>query len=198
MKEHGNRSLKIENIVAAGSIANAIDLDVISGNIEGCTFTKRKFPGAVYHMPDPKCAALIFSSGKLVITGFHRPDDIPVALKNLQNILQAAGIICLEEPKVSVKNMVCSYTIGYPLNLVRIVSALMDHERVEYEPEAFPGLVCRIAEPKLVFLLFSSGKIIITGGMNMDDIRAGLSILMEKLSVVDHRIRNTETVLAGT
>jgi TATA-box binding protein (TBP) (component of TFIID and TFIIIB) len=40
---------------------------------------------------------------------------------------------------------------------------LMDHERVENEPEAFPGHVCRITDPKVVFLLFSSGKIISKG-----------------------------------
>jgi transcription initiation factor TFIID TATA-box-binding protein len=59
--------------------------------------------------------------------------------------------------------MVCSCDLGHPLNLARIMVALMDHERVEYEPEVFPGLVWRISDQKIVFLLFSSGKIIITG-----------------------------------
>jgi ElaB/YqjD/DUF883 family membrane-anchored ribosome-binding protein len=57
--------------------------------------------------------------------------------------------------------------------------ALKDHERVEYEPEVFPALVCRISDPKIVFLFFSSGKIIITGGKNMEDIKAGQIILKE-------------------
>ena len=65
-----------------------------------------------------------------------------------------------------------------------MIVTLMDSEDVEYEPEVFPGLVCRISEPKIVFLLFSSGKIIITGGTNMDDVKKGLDILKEKLSIV--------------
>jgi transcription initiation factor TFIID TATA-box-binding protein len=65
----------------------------------------------------------------------------------------------------------------------------MDPERVEYEPEAFPGLVCRISDPKIVFLLFSSGKIIITGEKTMDTVRAGLDILIEKLSVIDNEFQ---------
>lgn len=184
MKKNENKSLRIENIVASGSVADAIDLEFISNNITDCTFTKRKFPGAVYHMRDPKSAALIFESGKIVITGFRKPEDIPVALQNLLNILKGAGITCLDSPQVSLTNMVCSYDLGFPLNLVRITMALMDHERVEYEPEAFPGLVCRIPDPKVVFLLFSSGKIIITGGKTLDDVKTGLDILMEKISIV--------------
>jgi len=60
----------------------------------------------------------------------------------------------------------------------------MDLESVGYEPEVFPGLVCRISDPTIVFLLFSSGKIIITGGKNMEDVKAGQTILQEKLSTV--------------
>ena len=32
-----------------------------------------------------------------------------------------------------------------------------------YEPELFPGLIYRMVEPKVVFLVFVSGKIVITG-----------------------------------
>ncbi|MCK9632086.1 MAG: TATA-box-binding protein [Methanoregula sp.] len=188
MKESGNTSLKIENIVAAGTIADAIDLEFIATSITDCTFTKKKFPGAVYHMQNPKSAALIFASGRIVLTGLHRAEDIETALQNLLKKIREAGITCLDDATCAVTNIVCTYNIGFPLNLVRIVAALMDHERVEYEPEAFPGLVCRISEPRIVFLLFSSGKIVITGGKNMDDVKTGLNVLMEKLSVVDPKI----------
>lgn len=32
-----------------------------------------------------------------------------------------------------------------------------------YEPEIFPGLIFRMEEPKVVFLIFASGKIVLTG-----------------------------------
>jgi len=35
---------------------------------------------------------------------------------------------------------------------------------VEYEPEQFPGLVLRLDRPKVVVLLFGSGKLVVTGG----------------------------------
>jgi hypothetical protein len=60
MKKNENGSLKIKNIVASGSVADAIDLEFISNNITNRSFTKRKYPGAVYHMQNLKSAALIF------------------------------------------------------------------------------------------------------------------------------------------
>lgn len=132
-------------------------------------------------MQDPKSTALVFSSGRIVLTGFLRHEDIPVAVKKLTGILNNAGIACNDSPELKIKNIVCTYSLGNECNLVRVLTALIDSEHVEYEPETFPGLVCRINNPKLVFLLFSSGKMVITGGTNMEDVRRGLGIFLEKL-----------------
>jgi transcription initiation factor TFIID TATA-box-binding protein len=183
MEDDEYKSLKIENIVASGSVAETIDLDMISTNIEGCELNKKRFPGAVFRMQNPKFAALIFSSGKVVLTGIRCPEDLVIGLRNLLNKLKEVGIVCLEIPSVAITNMVCSYNLGNTLSLNRIVITL-NLENIEYEPEQFPGLVYRIADPKIVVLLFSSGKIIITGGKNMDDIKKGLIILKDKLSSI--------------
>ena len=80
-------------------------------------------------------------------------------------------------------NIVCSYDIGKFINLNRVVATL-SLEAIEYEPEQFPGLVYRIKDPKIVALLFSSGKIILTGGKNLDDVRRGLDFLEERLDTI--------------
>jgi len=182
MKEYA--SLKIENIVASGSISDSIDLESISNTIGRCELNIKKFPGAVYRMEDPKSAALIFSSGKIVLTGIHDPDDLAVAIHHLLDRLNEAGVDTYDVPQVNVTNIVCSYSLGITLNLVKIMITFIDQGMIEYEPEVFPGLVFRIADPKIVFLLFSSGKVIITGGKNMEDIQRGLAIFKEKLSLV--------------
>lgn len=41
-----------------------------------------------------------------------------------------------------------------------------------YEPEIFPGLVYRMKKPKIVLLVFASGKIVITGAKVRDDLYA--------------------------
>lgn len=134
-------------------------------------------------MLDPKIAALIFSSGKVVLTGIRSPEDLVEGLQKLLNKLKDAGISCLDEPHVAITNMVCSYNLGNTLNLNKIVISF-NLENIEYEPEQFPGLVYRIADPKIVVLIFSSGKIILTGGKNLEDVKKGLTVLKEKLSSI--------------
>jgi transcription initiation factor TFIID TATA-box-binding protein len=39
-----------------------------------------------------------------------------------------------------------------------------------YEPELFPGLIYRMAQPKEVLLIFVSGKLVITGAKNREQL----------------------------
>lgn len=169
-------SLKIENIVASGVIADEIDLAEISSKIEGCELNTKRFPGAVYRIDEPRMASLIFSSGKVVLTGIRNEESLGEGLNKVLSSLKEAGVNILPVPKVAVTNIVCSYDIGRFINLNRVVAKL-SLEAIEYEPEQFPGLVYRIKDPKIVALLFSSGKIILTGGKNLTDVKKGLDVL---------------------
>lgn len=89
----------------------------------------------------------------------------------------------LKESRVAITNMVCSYNLGKFININKL-SVTLNLENIEYEPEQFPGLVYRLKDPKIVVLIFSSGKIILTGGKNLKDVKKGLDILEEKLASV--------------
>jgi transcription initiation factor TFIID TATA-box-binding protein len=176
-------SLKIENIVASGVIADSIDLAEVSKKIKSCELNTKRFPGAVYRIEDPKIASLIFSSGKVVLTGIRDKKALTDGLGLIIRSLREAGVDTYNEPKVSITNIVCSYDIGKYINLNKVVITL-NLENIEYEPEQFPGLVYRIKDPKIVALLFSSGKIILTGGKNLEDIKKGLDFLEQKLESI--------------
>ncbi len=180
MEDKGYESLKIENIVASGAIADSIDLDEVSSKIKNCELNTKRFPGAVFRIEDPKIASLIFSSGKVVLTGIRNNEALHKGLDIIIKALREAGVNTLDEPQVAVTNIVCSYDMGKYINLNKVVITL-DLENIEYEPEQFPGLVYRIKDPKIVALLFSSGKIILTGGKNMEDIKRGLKFLEQQL-----------------
>jgi len=183
MHEGKIKSLKVENMVASGSIAETIDLDVISTTVENCELNVKRFPGAVYRIQDPKMAFLIFASGKVVITGVKNNEDLARGRDILIQKMKEAGVTCLDTPTVAVTNMVCSYDMGFKINLNKVIMAL-SLEAIEYEPEQFPGLVYRIPDPKIVALLFSSGKIILTGGKTIEDTEKGVVILEQKLSSI--------------
>lgn len=176
-------SLKIENVVASGVIADSIDLNMISGKIKNCELNTKRFPGAVYRIENPKIACLVFSSGKVVLTGIRNDAGLKEGLAFIIKSLKEAGVDTYETPRVAITNIVCSYDIGKYINLNKVVVTL-NLENIEYEPEQFPGLVYRIKDPKIVALLFSSGKIILTGGKNLDDIKKGLDFLEQKLESI--------------
>jgi transcription initiation factor TFIID TATA-box-binding protein len=176
-------TLKIENIVASGAIAETIDLVDFSEKTENCDLNKKRFPGAVYHIADPKIACLIFSSGKIVITGVRNDEALAAGIAIVTKALKNAGIEPLKKPRIAITNMVCSYNLGRYINLNKLTVTL-NVENVEYEPEQFPGLVFRINEPKIVVLIFSSGKIILTGGKTLEDVRMGLDVLEKKLESI--------------
>jgi len=183
MADKKYESLKIENIVASGSVAGSIDLVAFSQKVENCELNKKRFPGAVYRIKDPKIASLIFSSGKIVLTGIRTHQALTDGLAVIMKSLQEAGVETLKKPNVAVTNMVCSYDLGKYINLNKVAITL-NVENIEYEPEQFPGLVYRIKDPRIVVLIFSSGKIILTGGRNLEDIRKGLDLLEQKLESI--------------
>ena len=58
----------------------------------------------------------------------------------------------------------------------RIKLESLNHESVEsgvrcrFEPEVFPGLIFRMKDPKVVLLIFASGKIVLTGAKKREQI----------------------------
>jgi transcription initiation factor TFIID TATA-box-binding protein len=180
MADKKYESLKIENIVASGVIADSIDLVALSEKVKGCELNTKRFPGAVYRINDPKIACLIFSTGKIVLTGIRNKKALTDGLAVVMKSAKEAGVDTHKVPKVAITNMVCSYDIGTRINLNKVV-VMLNVENIEYEPEQFPGLVYRIKDPKIVALLFSSGKIILTGGKTLEDIRKGVDVLEQKL-----------------
>ncbi len=161
-------SIKIENVVASTSIGQEIDLKQATLGLEGADYDPKRFPGVVFRTKDPKTAALIFRSGKIVCTGAKSIDDVYKGVENVFQSLRNIGIDVKGTPEIKVQNIVASGDLHAVLNLNTIAIGL-GLENIEYEPEQFPGLVYRLSDPKVVVLLFGTGKLVITGGRKPED-----------------------------
>ena len=82
------------------------------------------------------------------------------------------------KPKVRIENDVASASVDAEFDLDKIAATLPN---AEYEPEQFPGLVFRIDDPKVVFLLFRSGKIVCTGAKKPSDVDRAVVRLVQEL-----------------
>ncbi|PAV13647.1 transcription factor [Methanosarcina spelaei] len=173
-------TITIENVVASTTLAEEFDLQKIEAGLEKAEYNKAKFPGLVYRIESPKAAFLIFTSGKVVCTGAKTVKNANMAIINLANTLRSIGCEKINpEPEVHIQNIVATADLETNLNLNTIVIAF-GMENVEYEPEVFPGLVYRLGDPKIVVLIFSSGKLVITGGKSPEDCEKGLQIIKKE------------------
>ena len=171
----------VENIVASTTLADQLDLDAIALALEGAEYEPEQFPGLIYRLKDPKTAMLIFRSGKANCTGAKNLGDVRTCIHRVRDALDKSGVDVYDDPEITVQNMVAVYDLKTELNLNAIAISL-GLENVEYEPEQFPGLVYRIFDPKVVMLLFGSGKVVCTGARKMEDIEIAVKRLRVELS----------------
>jgi len=73
-------TIEIQNVVASTGIGQELDLETLADDIPGADFNPDNFPGLVDRTQDPKAAALIFRSGKIVCTGAASVEDVHGAL----------------------------------------------------------------------------------------------------------------------
>ncbi|MDI6902352.1 MAG: TATA-box-binding protein [Methanocellales archaeon] len=172
--------IKIENVVASTAIGQEINLRSVALVLEGANYDPEQFPGLVYRTKNPKAAALIFRSGKIVCTGAKSIEDVEKSLQKVFRKMREIGIDVIEKPQVTVQNIVASADLGSELNLNAIAIGL-GLENIEYEPEQFPGLVYRLSEPKVVVLLFGSGKLVVTGGKKPADAEVAVEKIAKEL-----------------
>jgi len=171
-------NIKIENVVASASLNVQVPLDKVVSSLEGIEYEPEQFPGLVLRLKNPKAATLIFSSGKIVCTGAKSPKETNEAIAKVVSMIIKAGIKVPSEYKIQVENIVASAKLKRELNLDMIAFEL---ENAEYEPEQFPGLVYRMDDPKVAFLLFGSGKIVCTGGRSITDVNRAVEKLDKRL-----------------
>ncbi|MEM5801473.1 MAG: TATA-box-binding protein [Candidatus Aenigmatarchaeota archaeon] len=173
--------IKIENIVASASLGVRVPLEKMIKHLEGTEYEPEQFPGLVYRVKEPKAATLIFSSGKVVCTGARSIEDVKRVIKKVIDAIKSAGLGDPTKYTIQIENIVASAKLKSSLNLDKIA---FEVEESEYEPEQFPGLVLRMRNPKVAFLLFSSGKIVCTGARKIKDVESAVEMLSNKLKSI--------------
>lgn len=158
----------IQNCVATFSLGvKNINLKALALRLKFCDYNPQRFAAMTMRLCEPKTTALAFGSGNMVCTGSKKVSECLLACRKYVRILQRAGVrVCFH--RFRIQNIVASVSVGCPLKLYEM--SIEHGANVSYEPELFPGLVLRIIKPKIVFLLFRSGKIVITGAKNMNEI----------------------------
>jgi transcription initiation factor TFIID TATA-box-binding protein len=153
---------KIENVVATVSVdlEEKMDLNVIARKYTDVEYNPERFPGLVMRILTPKATILVFSTGKMVVTGLR---DASEAEKVVNEVIKRISKckIKIGNPQIIIQNIVASGDLKCSIDL-NLAAVVMEYSM--YEPEVFPGLIYRMQDPKTVFLIFSTGRIVCTGG----------------------------------
>ncbi len=152
--------VEIQNVVATGNLNQKLNLFSILKLTPGAVYDPQRFPGLVYRLKRPKSTTLLFTSGKLVCTGAKSERSARTAINRIVKELRGHGIVIVRDPVVSIQNIVATGDLKGTLDLE--VAALCLNRTI-YDPEQFPGLIYRLDQPKTVFLIFTNGKLVITG-----------------------------------
>ncbi len=161
-------AISVENVVASVTLDQKIDLLAIMKVFSNVEYRPKQFPGLVFRIKRPKTATLIFASGKMVCTGAKSERMAIRAVHKVVRELVNKEIIKQAKPKIVIQNIVASANLHGKIDL-EIAADIMDN--VMYEPEQFPGLIYRMQTPKVVMLLFASGKLVCTGAKYEDMVK---------------------------
>ena len=179
--------ITVVNVVASASLDQKIDLLEILKVFRNVEYRPKQFPGLVFRLKRPKTATLIFASGKMVCTGARSEKMARRAVNKVVRELKNNGIIIKGKPKIVIQNMVASANLHGAIDLETAADIL---ENVMYEPEQFPGLIYRMAEPKTVLLLFASGKIVCTGAKSEEMVHESVLKIYGVLEDYDLRFKD--------
>lgn len=160
--------IRIQNIVMSVAYEGTkFNLEKLARTLDGTRYDPEIFPGIAYKSATSRASFLIFSSGKMNCVGAKSMKDARLAIKNLTKKLRRSGVKIKSEPQIKVQNVVASIDFGRGFDVEEIAR---NFETTEYEPEVFPGLVFRLNDPKVVVLLFVSGKGVCAGAKSRKDV----------------------------
>ena len=158
----------LQNVVATFNIGlDRIDLRELALKRPFIEYNPHKFAAATMRITDPRTTALAFASGNMVCTGAKNEALSRLASRKYVRLLQKHDVpVSFRDFKI--QNIVAATNVQRTIKLNELAQAYGPY--VSYEPDLFPGLVFRTTAPKLVFLIFRSGKIVITGAKQRDQI----------------------------
>ncbi len=152
-------SMEIVNIVATVEVSSHLDLQKIASAVENTEFDPSGGKWLKMRLRPEDYYIAFYGSGKFLVTGVRSIELIEKISDRVISILRKADVN-IDKRQIIIQNLVAVGYVEINSTLEKIVYAL-DTSKASYEPEQFPGLIYK--EFGGTILLFSSGKVVITG-----------------------------------
>ena len=170
--------LTVASAVVTVKLSGPLDFELLHQNLPGTEISTAHW--LKYRMPEDNRYAAFYKSGKFLLTGKGLLERREELSETILTRLKEAGFN-LEIVEINLNNIVCKTKTELSAPLESIYASL-DSPNVEYEPEQFPAMICKLYG--VTFLLFSTGSMIITGAKKVKDAEEATEKFLARLSLV--------------
>ena len=172
---------RIVNLVATGDLTQQVSLEDIS-RLPDTIYDQEIYGGRVAYLKPPEMhgKVSIFPSGKLISVGTKSPEKAQRDLETTVNTLVESGLIDLVEVQAKIRNIVVLLQVN-----VTGLEELAEAIGAIYEPDQFPAAIYKPDDLDVSYLIFNSGKIIISGIKSMEEIDVASEKIIATLRELD-------------
>jgi len=175
----GASSPLIHNVVATANLGVSLDLKKIALTARNAEYNPRRFSAVIMRIREPKSTALVFRSGKLVVTGTRSEEEAKRAARKFGRVIMKVGYSEARFRDFKVENLVSTFTVPFPIHLENLYKNLPANMQSQYEPEVFPGLIFKAQTGTL--LIFVSGRCVMIGMKTQEDIDKAFLFILPRL-----------------
>lgn len=128
----------IHNVVATASLGCKLDLKQVALTARNAEYNPRRFAAVIMRIRDPKSTALVFKSGKLVVTGTKSEADARLAARKFGRIIVKIGFTEARFTKFKVENLVATFKVPFPIHLEQLCHDCRQQSHVSTLSPSFP------------------------------------------------------------
>merc|ERR1712070_588167 len=125
------------------------------GHARNAEYNPKRFAAVIMRIREPKTTALIFKSGKMVVTGAKSEEQARNAARKYARIIQKLDFPA-RFTEFEIQNIVASCDVKFPIRLEGL--AYKHSHYSSYEPELFPGLIYRMQQPQVRVGVWACGR----------------------------------------
>jgi transcription initiation factor TFIID TATA-box-binding protein len=174
--------MNVVNVVGGGRLGQEVDLNSVYEDVNSVKteYEPETYPALIFRLEEPEATVMLFTSGKYSLAGAGSRKEAEEANQGFLSILEPL-LGSFSDTNFEIRYMVCVADIDKELDLNQVVLTL-GIDKIEYEPEQFPGVFYRPAEENWFAIIFSSGKVVLNGEPNVDSLNMALERIKKDLS----------------
>ena len=162
---------RIVNVVSLAIYNSTFGLYEISTNIRNAEYNPKRMKAVTIKIKDPEVTARVFGNGKITIMGCKTIEDGHKAAKKFCKLLRKVGYENLKLAKLEIASIVAVANTQFNVQIDRLARTEPHQHFSTYNPDNFPGLVYKLAEPKVTMIIFQSGSIIMNGAKTIEQLK---------------------------